>query len=191
MKKKTLALLLSLVLVFGVIAGGTIAWLTANSKTITNTFTYGDITIDLNETTTGYKVVPGATDEKDPTITIDSASEKCYVYVKVENTLKADNEVVATTDMKEEDWILVGQNGDVKLYRYKEPVTPNGKDVTLKVFEHVTYSSDKITKENIQTVAAGKIIITAYAHQYDNTTITNADTSACTWAGVTAVTAGN
>ena len=44
---KTLALLLALVLVLGVAAGGTIAWLVAQSDTVTNTFTYGDINIAL------------------------------------------------------------------------------------------------------------------------------------------------
>ena len=39
MKKKTVALLLSLVLVFGVVAGGTLAWLTQKTDSVVNTFT--------------------------------------------------------------------------------------------------------------------------------------------------------
>ena len=73
MKKKTLALLLSLVLVFGVIAGGTLAWLTAQSDTVVNTFTTSDINVKLAESkgvTTAdgksFKMVPGKSIEKDP-----------------------------------------------------------------------------------------------------------------------------
>ena len=39
--------LLALVLVIGCVAGGTVAWLVATSDTVTNTFTYGNINIDL------------------------------------------------------------------------------------------------------------------------------------------------
>lgn len=73
MKKKTVALLLSLVLVFGVIAGGTLAWLTAQSDTVVNTFTTSDINVKLAESkgvTTAdgksFKMVPGKSIEKDP-----------------------------------------------------------------------------------------------------------------------------
>ena len=67
MKKKTLALLAALVLVIGCIIGGTLAWLTAKSDVVTNTFTTSDITVELKETTgTQYKMIPGYAIRKDP-----------------------------------------------------------------------------------------------------------------------------
>lgn len=49
MKKRTLALLMVAIMLFGVAVGGTVAWLTTESSTVTNTFTVGDINIVLNE----------------------------------------------------------------------------------------------------------------------------------------------
>lgn len=90
MKKKTLALLLSLVLVFGVIAGGTIAWLTAQSGKVTNTFVaseLGSVTVTEN-TGDEYMVVPGGTITKDPVLnfkrTNADKSVAAYVFLKVE-----------------------------------------------------------------------------------------------------------
>lgn len=187
MKKKTVALLLALVLVFGAAAGGTLAWLTDKTTPVVNTFTYGDINITLTETTNGYKVVPGAIDPKDPTIKVTAGSEKCYVYAKVENTVKMGETVVATPNINAGNWILVGEKDDVKLYRYKTVVDAAKAETELPVFTEVSYSS-AITKDKIEDVAKGQITITAYAHQSENTDQGTADAAAIAWAGVTAVT---
>ena len=50
MKKKTIALLMVVVMLFGVTVGGTIAWLTASTSKVENTFTVGNINIQLDET---------------------------------------------------------------------------------------------------------------------------------------------
>ena len=52
---------LALVLVVAVASvGGTLAWLKASTDPVTNTFTVGDINIDLTETTgNNYKIIPG------------------------------------------------------------------------------------------------------------------------------------
>ena len=50
MKKKVLALVLAMVLVVVGVAAGTLAWLTAKSDTVTNTFTTSDIKVKLEET---------------------------------------------------------------------------------------------------------------------------------------------
>lgn len=99
MKKKTVALLLAGAMIFGVAAGGTMAWLTASTDEVTNTFSVGDIDIDLKEhkydADTGkllkeevlnneYYFVPGSTFPKDPFVSVDEKSEDCYLFVKVE-----------------------------------------------------------------------------------------------------------
>lgn len=61
MKKRTLALLVALVLVVGCIIGGTLAWLTAKTDAVVNTFTTSDIDVTLTETEEEYKMVPGYT----------------------------------------------------------------------------------------------------------------------------------
>ena len=44
---KLFVMMLALVLVFGCAVGGTIAWLTVKTAPVVNTFTYGDINIEL------------------------------------------------------------------------------------------------------------------------------------------------
>ena len=72
MKKKILALVLALTLLVAGVVGGTLAWLTDRTAEVKNTFTVGDINIGLTETTADYKMVPGNTIAKDPTVTVKS-----------------------------------------------------------------------------------------------------------------------
>lgn len=187
MKKKTIALLLALALVFGGAVGGTIAWLTATSDTVTNTFTVGDINIELSETTgTSYKVVPGATVDKDPTVTVKQGSENCYVYVTVKNELVLNDKTVGTVNIDDKNWVKVATNGNTTLYRYNRIVTTSATaDQPLSVFTKVTFDGEGITKGDINTLNNKTIEIQAYAHQSENTTQTAADDAAKSWAGMT------
>lgn len=182
--KKVVATLLAIVLLIGCGIGGTLAWLSATSETVTNTFTVGDITIHLNEhkladgkltsevvqTNTDYKVVPGATQPKDPYVTVDAGNEPCYVYVCIKNNLVIDSNIVATFDIDLNKWdnIATTEKGDV--YRYKTTVPASNTDQILKVFENITYDDDLITKENISTLENKTIILNAFAHQSENIT---------------------
>lgn len=89
--KKKIAVAVSLLLVLALSVGGTIAWLT-DSDSVTNTFTIGNVDIALTETDTDndgnvkaneYHIVPGAVYAKDPTITVTSDSEDCWLFVKI------------------------------------------------------------------------------------------------------------
>lgn len=76
MKKTTVAIIVfGLVLCFTV--GGALAWLIDTTPSVTNTFTYGDIEIDLTETSRPYEMVPGKVLSKDPKITVKADSEPC------------------------------------------------------------------------------------------------------------------
>lgn len=99
-KTKTKALLMSLCAVLLVAASvlGTMAYLT-DSKDVKNTFTVGNVSIDLDEAkvntdgtvvtgadrvkTNSYKLLPGHTYTKDPTVTVLAPSEESYVRMKV------------------------------------------------------------------------------------------------------------
>ena len=83
---KSVALVLSLVLLVGGVIGGTVAWLTAKTDEVKNVFTTSDIGVTLEETTNTYKMIPGWTIAKDPKATVTSGSEDCYLFVKVEET---------------------------------------------------------------------------------------------------------
>lgn len=172
MPRVLLVVCLMLVVMVGSIAG-TVAWLTAQTDPVTNTFTVGNIEIALAETTSGYKIVPGATDQKDPTVTVKSGSEKCYVYVTVENNLKIGTDTVATVNIDSTKWTQVATSGNTTLYRYFEVVDASTADKTCAVFTTVTYDGEKITKDNIQSLADKTIVIDSFAHQSDNITNVN------------------
>lgn len=91
MKKsqKFVALLLALVLLVGCAVGATIAYLQTKTNEIVNTFTSSDVSITLTETgatnnAQDFKMIPGATIDKDPKVTVVAGSEACYVFVKVD-----------------------------------------------------------------------------------------------------------
>lgn len=91
MKKKTLALFLALTLVLVGVIGGTVAWLTDTTDAVVNTFTDSDIDITLAETEKDFKMVPGYTISKDPKVTVETGSEKCYLFVELEESANFDN----------------------------------------------------------------------------------------------------
>lgn len=205
--KKIVAMILAVVLLIGVGVGGTLAWLTATSGTVTNTFTVGDINITLQEypfkedSTTEldenatpvqsidtYKVVPGGEQPKKPFVTVKAKSENCYVYVNVVNNLTIDNTLVVNYDSPT-NWTEVAKktaaDGTVStLYRYNSIMKYSENDSEpLVVFNKVSYS-DSIQKDNSVTdleigqLKGKTIVLKAYAHQSDNTTQAVADAAA-------------
>lgn len=79
-----MALVAAMLLIVGVVIGSTLAWLTAKTDSVVNTFTPSNIDITLAETPdVVYKMVPGSTIDKDPVATVLKGSEKCYLFVKV------------------------------------------------------------------------------------------------------------
>ncbi len=82
------------------ITGGAVAWLSAETPPLTNTFTYGDINLTLTETETDgddtpftntYTMVPGHKISKDPVVTVLKDSESCWLFVKLEKSRNFDD----------------------------------------------------------------------------------------------------
>ncbi|MDY3986191.1 hypothetical protein [Dysosmobacter sp.] len=97
MKKRTIALVLACILCVGIGIGGTLAWLTAQTGPVKNTFTTSDIGVTLTESdseqdtdknpnTNSYQMIPGWTIAKDPAATVTTGSEDCFLFVKVEKS---------------------------------------------------------------------------------------------------------
>lgn len=109
MKKKTVALLLALTLVVGVVAGGTIAWLVDQTGTVTNTFTVGDVNVELTETginndgEKNFQLIPGTSYEKDPEVTIKANSVDCYLFVRFDEVNNPDNYLDYTSTLTVEN----------------------------------------------------------------------------------------
>ena len=189
MKKKTLALLLSLVLVFGVVAGGTLAWLIANTDTVTNTFTTSDIKVKLEESgatnnAKSYQMVPGYTLSKDPKVTVEAGSEKCYVFVKV--TPSAEKYTVGQEEYTISNFLTysVKTTGDDYAWTavpnvdnvYYMVVEKNAQDQSFYVLTGNTVTvPTTVTKEMMNAVGENYPTLTfkAAAVQYNNSNNTN------------------
>lgn len=162
---------LALVLVVAVASvGGTIAWLTATTEPVVNTFTYGNINIDLTETkpvNRQAKIIPGVDIEKDPKVTVKGGSEACWLFVKVEETgtfvaNKVTYEVDTTANT---GWTkLTGVNGvDNVWYREVGAVTADTDFNILK--DNKVTVSNTLTKEDIKNITNPTLKFTAYAIQ--------------------------
>lgn len=174
---KTFVAMLALVLVIGCAVGGTVAWLTAQTGPVVNTFTYGDIDIELTETkpeNQQAKIIPGVDIEKDPKVTVKANSEACYLFVKVEQT---GNFVDGKVSYSIADgWTaLEGENG---VYYREVAATTADMDFYVLKNNKITVS-DKLTKGDIQNLSGAnktpKLTFTAYAVQKDG--IVDADTA--------------
>lgn len=184
--KKVVATLLAIALLMGVAIGGTIAYLVDSTTEVTNTFAVGKIDISLDEThEDGFTVVPGGSDDKDPVVTVEEGSEKCYVYVSVTNNLVIGTETVATLNIGS-NWTAVGSAGNETVYKYTSVVDASTAAQKLPVFTTVSYDGTKITADNINTLKDKTIVVQAYAHQSENLgTDVNVDQLACTFFDVT------
>lgn len=164
MKKKTLALVLALTLLVAGVVGGTLAWLTDQTAEVKNTFTVGDINIGLTETTADYKMVPGNTIAKDPTVTVKANSEACWLFVQVTESTDLKNFI---TYAIAEGWTaLPGVDG---VYYREVPASAADQTFSVLAGDAVTVNSD-VTKEMLtaKDFANPTLTFKAYAVQKDN-----------------------
>lgn len=182
MKTRTKVLLLTLCAALLVCATvlATMAFLTDTAE-VKNTFTVGNVDITLDEakvTVYGkadgtdrviendYKLIPGKTYTKDPTVTVATGSEDCYLFVKVENNIanaliseNTATEDTIATQMEENGWLLLNEGSNIY---YQADAKEAGE--TAVVFNNFTVSSDVI---DLSTYDGKTIIVTAYAVQAD------------------------
>ena len=162
--KKSLIVVLATLLLCGCVVGGTFAWLMDQTAPIQNTFTIGNVDIDLTESTSDYKMVPGATIAKDPTVTVEAGSEACWVFIKVEKSAVLDQYI---TYALADGWnALDGANG--VYYRAQAAVTAD-TDISVLKNDQVTVKSD-VTKPDMEALQAEGAVqptltFTAYAIQ--------------------------
>lgn len=183
--KKLILLALCAVLLVGASVMGTLAYLTSQTETITNTMTVGQVKITMDEApvdvygvvqagnrvTTGntYKLIPGHEYVKDPVIHVGSESEDCWLFVKIENGI-VDIEKAGKTiaeQLATNGWTQIDTANNVWAYGTKAEA-----DDEVKTFEYFTIDGEK----DIASYADKTIAITAYAVQADGF-----DTAAEAW----------
>ena len=164
---KTLVLALAVMLIVGATIGGTVAWLTAQTPSVTNTFTVGDINIELTESENlNLKMVPGNTITKDPKVTVKAGSEACWLFVKVEESANLKDFITYTVDS---GWTpLTGVAG---VY-YREVAATAADSFDVLTGNQVSVKTD-VTKQMMNALKAEgatqpTLTFTAYAVQKDN-----------------------
>lgn len=165
---RLLVMILALTLIVGGIVGGSVAWLTATSATVTNTFTVGDIDITLAETTgNSYKVLPGVNLTKDPVVTVSSTSEDCWLFVKVAKskwpTLVEDGTNTPKINYSiASGWELV--TGTTDVYCRKVLSADTTRKFHVLSGDVITVSQN-LTKSEMNSLPSFNLTITAYAVQ--------------------------
>ena len=190
MKTKTKALCLTLAAVVLVAATffGTMAYLTSTTDTVNNTFTVGKVNITLDEakvndsgvtedsssrvTKNTYKLMPGHTYVKDPTVHFAAGSEASWLFVEVENSIadiEASDNKIADQIVKNGWTALEGVTG---VY-YKEVGANNGDvAVDYPVFNKFTIDGS-VDGTKLESYAGKTVTVTAYAVQKDGFTDPN------------------
>ena len=196
-KMKTMILSLGLVGLVG--TGATLAYFSATSDTVTNTFKVGDgiskLYIDEVDTANAYPhkpivgndrvttntyegILPGELITKDPTVHIES-DVNAYVFVAVTNNggVNADGHKNLTINMTNE-WKQVASKGNTDYYLFvgtgtlQEPETV--KNDSLEVFPNVSVNTDLDTV----TVNDKTIEVLAAAIQADENSLETAQAEA-------------
>ena len=175
MKTRSKALLLTLCAVLLVTASvlGTMAFLTSTAK-VENTFTVGSVKITLDEakvTTDGkpvegaarvaensYKLMPGHTYTKDPTIHVDAASEDCFIRAKVTLT-NAKEWIAIATKYAENKVENIIKGTDDNIWWVSQPAVDNEKNTVTYTFVYKNESHTDELGKRIWTSADSKDLV--------------------------------
>lgn len=187
----------------------TVAFLAASSA-VSNTFTVGDVEIDMRETPVdnegqkepgagktadgnSYRLVPGKTYDKDPTVFILPNCEPCYLFVRTNNgiaSLEYDNDPrQMKKQMFENGWVLLGQltttgdnifvycgsvedeNGNQTYDKANNApqaiataIPQNANKQVVHLFETFTVRND-LTETALKHVGGSSVTLSAYAIQ--------------------------
>ena len=171
MKKKSIAVVLALVLLVCCAVGGVLAWLTATSGPVVNTFTVGNVDITLAESENlNLKMVPGQTIVKDPKVTVVGGSEACWLFVKVEKSDNLDDFITYAIATGDNGWTQGdGTKIPANVYYRAVSAATTGQEFNVLTGNQVTVK-DTVTKGmmdaiNKGTATAPTLTFTAYACQ--------------------------
>ena len=191
--KKIIALAMCAVMLVGVSVTGTLAFLTA-TETVNNTFTVGKVNLGGDDGSAGldeakvdeygvevqgadrvqaneYKLIPGHTYTKDPTIHVGSDSEECYLFAKIENgieAIEATGDTTIAAQLAKNNWeVYDDECEDYTIYVYKDKVcTVDSTAQDVLVFSSFTLCEDAVVAD----YADACVVVTAYAVQADGLT---------------------
>ena len=204
LRNRRIAMTVALVLVVALASiGGTIAWLTATTATVTNTFTTAGIDISLYETlnpdgtahkvdgvetpyTSGWtaQLVPSKTYFKDPKVTVDASTDvDIYLYVVYDGSAEQYLTFVNNLKAQGSGWTVMNLSTTTttkKVYSRKVTTSEVGNDgVTYELIGGTGDSKNAVTvnsdinKSGMPTVDC-TLTYTAYATQCEGFTTAEA-----------------
>ena len=171
--KRTFALVLAMVLLVVLTVGATLAYLTDDTDEVTNTFTVGNVTIELDEDAGEandyeFQMIPGSVIAKDPKVTVQTGSEDCWVFVEI-----TDNATNYLDWDVAEGWTLV--TGEQNVYYY-EDVLSAGDVQYILAGDNDNANGIVTVKDTVTGITEGDEVtlsFIAYAIQAEN--LDNAD----------------
>jgi predicted ribosomally synthesized peptide with SipW-like signal peptide len=200
---KVMSLVLAFVLVVGASVAGTLAWLTAQTETVTNTFTSAELFSDNGSFTlwehkavdtdgdgvytpdnsievksNSYSILPGVNIPKDPTVDVVGLEEHAYLYIKVTSTLPEG----LTYSIYSENWTaLSGYDG---VYVYSGSNAENNiikaTNAELKTFTATILTGNQIVVADNYSGTNDDIKLSFDAYMVQATG--NGDSAAAAWA---------
>lgn len=173
-RNRILLTALAALLLVVVAVGGTVAYLKAQTSTVTNTFTTSSINVELAETTTSYQMIPGGNISKDPKVTVTNPDTDAYVFVKIEKSNNFDN--FMTYEIAD-GWTAVSVENETVYYR-EVSKTATTKTFSVLKGDKVSVKSDVTTAQMSALNESTKptLSFTAYVIQKDNITEVNVAT---------------
>lgn len=177
MKKKVLSIV-AVVLVLCCAIGGTLAWLTAKSDVVKNTFAPSDINITLTETPNtdtdndgkadAWKadMIPGFSYAKDPVVTVKGGSVDCYLFVKFEENGNPATYLTYTSTLTTANGWTQGDDTNIPSNVWYRVVKATDTTKTWNLLAGDTIAvKDTVTKDNMAIAANAELVYTAYATQ--------------------------
>ena len=184
-RNKALLLALCALLLVVTTVFATLAYLTDTENAVTNTFTVGKVSITLTEakvdvygklvdadgnvvmdaagaelaervTDNTYKLIPGASYVKDPTIEIEEGSEPSWIFAKVPT-------INGITVNIGEKWICVDETDGI--YAYNDVVKYEEGENAVNDNDYVVFDTMTVGDIDVTNLSNEKFIINAYAIQ--------------------------
>lgn len=160
---------------FSCMVGGTLAYLTATTSEVKNTFTVGNVNIGLTESENlDLKIVPGKTITKDPKATVKAGSESSWLVVKIVESTDPDFDAYMTYTIAE-GWTEYGNendSGERIIYRAVDGVAETDQDYEILKDNQVMVKGLEVTKPMIdelqKTGQYPELTFMAYAIQKDS-----------------------
>lgn len=185
--KKKIALLMAVVMLFAVTTAGTLAWLKDNTDPVVNTFTVGDINIDLTETFNKdtdndgendvweAKLIPGTTNiPKNPVVTVEAESEACYLFVKmIEEYNTVNDKTVVEYTLNKSGWTAL-ENVEGIYWRQIDAATALAGTSFELITGNVVSINDELTKADFIAMGSNTPTITFQAWAVQSENVANA-----------------